>query len=127
MSRSGFGEKRQADYEEDGPRSVDYTSLKIDQAGRVLIPAEMRAAMLTRPGDTLTARVVDGELRVVSRAWVMERIKLEAKRFRDANPDADLAEELIADRRDEARREDERWARLEREAVELRGDAGPRG
>lgn len=127
MPPTGFGEKRQSKYADDGPRSVDYTTLKLDSMGRVVIPAEMRAAMLTRPGDTLTARVVDGELRVVSRAWVMERIKQEAERFKAANPGADLADELISDRREEAQLEEERWARLEREAAEARHEAERRG
>jgi hypothetical protein len=77
----------------------------------------MRAAMLAKPGDTLTARVIDGELRVVSRAWVMRRIHDEAERSKAADQRIDPVQELIADRREEARLEDERWARLEREAA----------
>jgi AbrB family looped-hinge helix DNA binding protein len=38
-------------------RSVPHARLKIDGAGRIVIPAEMRAAMMVKPGDTVTARV----------------------------------------------------------------------
>lgn len=106
MAPRGFAEKPQAEYETaPGPRSVPYASLRLDSAGRIVVPAAMRAAMLAKAGDTLVAQVVDGELRVVSREWVMRRIDEEAKRFKDANPGVSLVDELIADRREEARRE----------------------
>ena len=59
----GFSESRQSEYDaaETGLVSVERVRLKIDKAGRIVIPAEMRAAMLVKPGDTVTARVVDGE------------------------------------------------------------------
>jgi bifunctional DNA-binding transcriptional regulator/antitoxin component of YhaV-PrlF toxin-antitoxin module len=120
MASRGFGEKAQAPYDGDGPlRSIDFITLKIDSVGRVVIPADIRAAMLAAPGDTLTARVIDGELRIVSRAWVMRRINEEAARFKSTNPGLSVADEMIADRREETRLDDERWARLEREAAEL--------
>lgn len=106
MPPRGFAEKRQPDYEAaPNPRSVPYASLRLDSAGRIVVPAAMRAAMLAKAGDTLVAQVVDGELRVVSREWVMRRIDEEAKRFKAANPGVSLVDELIADRREEARRE----------------------
>lgn len=106
MAPRGFAEKPQAEYETpSGPRSVPYASLKLDSAGRIVVPAAMRAAMLAKAGDTLVAQVVDGELRVVSREWVMRRIDEEAERFKAANPGVSVVDELIADRREEARRE----------------------
>ena len=123
MAAQGFGEKRPAPYAGNELRSVDYTNLKIDSAGRVIIPAEMRAAMLARPGDMLTARVVDGELRVVSRAWVMERIDTFAREWKLKNPGVSVVDELIAERREEARQEDARYERLEREATEAAAKA----
>lgn len=121
MSRQGFGEKRQAAYAtRSEPRSVAYTNLKIDAAGRIIVPAEMRAAMMVKPGDSLTAQVVDGELRVVSRAWVMRRVEEEAERFKAANPDASLADELVLERNEEVARDEARWTRLAAEAAETR-------
>ena len=46
--------------------SVGRARLRIGDGGRIVIPAEMRAAMLVKPGDTVTAEVVDGEFRIVS-------------------------------------------------------------
>ena len=106
MAPRDFAEKPQAEYETaPGPRSVPYASLRLDSAGRIVVPAAMRAAMLAKAGDTLVAQVVDGELRVVSREWVMRRIDEEAKRFKAANPGVSLVDELITDRREEARQE----------------------
>lgn len=120
MAPRGFAERQQPDYEAvPGPRSVPYTNLRLDSAGRILVPAAMRTAMLAKAGDTLVAQVVDGELRVVSRDWVMRRIDEEAEKFKAANPGVSLVDELIADRREEVRRDEERWARLEREAADI--------
>ncbi|KXF79450.1 hypothetical protein ATN84_00040 [Paramesorhizobium deserti] len=65
----------------------------------------MRAAMMVKPGDTVTAEVVDGELRIYSRAVVLAQIAAEAAKFKAAHPGVSLVDELIADRREEARKE----------------------
>ena len=122
MSRSkGFAEEQQPF----GPKpeelqSVPLTRLKIDNAGRVVVPAEMRTAMKVKPGEAVTAEVVNGELRIFSRAIVLARIQAEAEKFKAENPDVSLVDELIAERREEARREDERDERLQREAAEIK-------
>lgn len=119
-SLKGFAEDQKPFEAINGLASVDHAPLRLDGAGRIVIPADMRAAMLATPGDTLTARVVEGELRIVSRAWVLRRFEEEAARSKAANPGDSAVDELIAERREEARRDDERWTRLEREAGELR-------
>jgi bifunctional DNA-binding transcriptional regulator/antitoxin component of YhaV-PrlF toxin-antitoxin module len=79
--------------------------LKVDAAGRLLIPADMRASMGLSEDGAVLAWLDQGELRVVGtqvaamRAQQIARAKL--------GPNARLAEELIADRRAEARREAE--------------------
>lgn len=85
--------------------SVGYMRLKIDSAGRVVIPAEMRAAMMVKPGDTVTARVVEGEFCIVSPEVALRRFQEVGRKWREKNPGVDLVEELIAERREEARRE----------------------
>lgn len=127
MAGQGFREKRQMEYAAPGaPRSVAYANLKIDAAGRIIVPAEMRAAMMAKTGDSLTAHVVDGELRVVSRAWIMRRVEEEAKRFRAANPGARFADELAANRQEDIRLDEERWSRLDAEAASIRDAAARR-
>jgi AbrB family looped-hinge helix DNA binding protein len=85
--------------------SVGYTKLKIGEAGRIVIPAEMRAAMMVKPGDTVTAQVVDGEFRIVSPKVALKRVQAVARQFK--RPGASAVDELIAERHAEARRETE--------------------
>ncbi|MCR4267434.1 AbrB/MazE/SpoVT family DNA-binding domain-containing protein [Nitratireductor sp. ZSWI3] len=120
MPRSrGFAEEPQTfESRVDALRSVPHTRLKIDSAGRIVVPAEMRAAMMVKPGDTVTAEVVEGEFRIVSPDVALKRVQAVAREWRKRNPGVDVVEELIAERREEARREDERYDRLEREAAE---------
>ena len=128
MPKRGFAEKTQANYEAGrAPRSVTQTHLKMDSAGRILIPAEMRAAMLAKPGDGLVAEVIDGELKIVAHDWIMHRVREEAAKFRAAHPNHDFQAELDAYREEEARHEAEKWARIERDAVEhAKNGAGDR-
>jgi hypothetical protein len=73
----------------------------------------MRAAMLVKPGDTVTARVEDGEFRIVSPDVALKRVQAFARKWKSEHPDApDVVDELIAERREEARREDQRYDRL---------------
>jgi bifunctional DNA-binding transcriptional regulator/antitoxin component of YhaV-PrlF toxin-antitoxin module len=79
--------------------------LKVDAAGRVLIPADMRACMGLREGGTVLAWLERGELRVVGTETAAKQAQ---KIVRDRiGSNVNLAEELIADRRAEARREAE--------------------
>jgi AbrB family looped-hinge helix DNA binding protein len=117
-ARKGLAEEPQPfEHDDSGLQSVDYTRLKIDSAGRIVIPAEMRAAMLVKPGDTVTAEVVNGEFRMVSPDVVLRQIRALAQQHK--KPGVDEVDEFIADRREEARRVDERFDRLEREAAEI--------
>jgi bifunctional DNA-binding transcriptional regulator/antitoxin component of YhaV-PrlF toxin-antitoxin module len=105
-SARGFAEESQP-FEGAELRSVRHTRLKIDNAGRILIPADMRAAMMVTPGDTVTAEVIDGEFRILSPDVALKRVQAFAKEFKAKNPGADVVEELIAERRAEARKEAE--------------------
>ena len=117
-SRKGLAEDSQPfEHDRSELSSVGLTRLKIDSAGRIVIPAEMRAAMLVRPGDAVTAEVVDGEFRVLSPAVALRQIRALARLHR--RPGVDAVDEFIADRREEARGVDERFDRLEREAAEI--------
>ncbi|MCQ0986914.1 AbrB/MazE/SpoVT family DNA-binding domain-containing protein [Jiella marina] len=84
--------------------SVGRMRLSVGSDGRITIPAEMRDAMLLRGESAVTAEVVEGELRILSPAAALERVRaLVAKHDKGEGSPVD---ELIAERRAEARRED---------------------
>ena len=86
------------------PGNVDSQKLRIGGDGRLVVPAEMRAAMLVDGSGVLTARVVEGELRVLAPRAAVARLR---RMVRAAVPQGvSLVDELIAERREEARRED---------------------
>lgn len=93
----------------EGPKtdlpSVGYVRLKIGDGGRIVIPADMRAAMMVKPGDTVTARVIDGEFRIVSKGVALKRVQAEALKLKAENPGVSVVDELIAERRAEAAQE----------------------
>jgi AbrB family looped-hinge helix DNA binding protein len=101
----GFSEDQQP-YEGAGAlQSVAHARLKIDSAGRIVIPAEMRAAMMVKPGDTVTAEVVEGEFRIVSPDVAVRRAQAFANKFKADHPGISVVDELIAERREEARKD----------------------
>ena len=79
--------------------------VNIGPGGRIVIPADVRAALKVEEGDRLGLKVVGDEL-VVTPQWVgIERAQ---EMFRKLVPEGvDLVAELIADRRREAEKENE--------------------
>jgi len=73
--------------------------------GRVVIPAAIRDELGFAPGDTLLLDVEDGVLHVESYPSRVRRIQESLKQF--ITPGRLLSDELIAERREEARREQE--------------------
>jgi len=69
-----------------------------------VIPALLREELGLREGDVLDARVEGGRLVLESPLEILERLR---RQFRQAAGDRDLVAELIAEKRAEARREDE--------------------
>ena len=77
---------------------------KINQQGRIVIPAECRAAAGLKPGDDLLVEAVGkGELRLRTREQALREAQAIVARYVPA--DRDLVAELIAERRAEAERE----------------------
>lgn len=71
--------------------------------GRLVIPAELRREMSISSGDVLLVAVEGQRLVLEKREAVLERVK---RRFSHVPPSVSLADELIAERRAEARQED---------------------
>jgi AbrB family looped-hinge helix DNA binding protein len=80
---------------------------KLNDNGRIVIPAEIRSKMGIKPGDTLFLTLEGDVLKVESQ---MARIRRIQESMRALIPgDRLLSDELIAERREEARREMEEW------------------
>jgi AbrB family looped-hinge helix DNA binding protein len=77
--------------------------LKINQNGRVVIPAPFREALGIRAGDELVLRLEDDELRITTMKQRLERARKLVRKY--VNPGRSLVDELIAERREAARNE----------------------
>lgn len=84
--------------------AVSANEIQLGAQGRVVIPANLRKALNLKPGDRLIARqegnsiVLERRQDVEQRLWAL---------FSHIPTDVSLADELIAERREEARREAE--------------------
>ena len=74
--------------------------LVLGPKGRVLLPADMRAAMGLEQGDVITGWLKDGELRLHSHLHGLRKIQVEASSM--AKGTIYASDELIAERRAEA-------------------------
>jgi AbrB family looped-hinge helix DNA binding protein len=81
---------------------VEQARVNVGPQGRVVIPARMRRSLSIEPGDALVARVVEGRIVLEKRADVLARVR---GRFEGVPEGVSLADELISERREEARRE----------------------
>ena len=82
---------------------MQHFTAKVERSGRVLIPAPVRRRLGLQPGDELLVSVDDQGVRFATRSQVLDRIQ---RRLRKHIPDGRLlSEELLAERREEARRE----------------------
>ncbi len=75
---------------------------RINANGRVVIPSEMRRQMGLSPGDSVVMSVQDGVLTMESLQARVRRVQQSLRRLID--PDRRLSDELIAERREEARK-----------------------
>ena len=79
------------------------TRARINESGRVVIPASFRKALGIRAGDEVVLRIEDDELRITTLKRRIERAQRLVRKF--VKPGVSLADELIAERREAARRE----------------------
>lgn len=91
--------------------------VRVDAAGRVVIPKEMREALGIPEGGELRLTVEDGELRGSTRLAAFLRLERKLASLAPSEGEASAVDELIAERRAEAAREeaDERaWDKARR-------------
>ena len=78
--------------------------VRVGPQGRLVIPAYIRREMGIVPGEILIARTKNGQLVLEKPGQVLTRLK---ETFANVPSDVSLADELIAERREEAQRESE--------------------
>lgn len=76
---------------------------RMNENGRIVIPASFRKALDLNPGDEVVLRIEDDELRVSTMKQRIERARRLVRRH--LKPGTSLVDELIAERREAARRE----------------------
>ncbi len=83
------------------PETLVPVSIRLGAQGRLVVPVALREALGFKAGDQLVVRVQDGRLVVESRESVVRRVQ---ELF--GAPGRNLVEDLIAERRREAGREE---------------------
>jgi len=79
------------------------TRLRVNENGRVVIPASFRKALGIQAGDEVILRMEDDELRIKTMKRQIERAQRLVRKY--VKPGVSLVDELIAERRREARNE----------------------
>ena len=82
----------------------DVVKAKVDSQGRVLIPSAIRDAMKMKPGGHVAMYLDEDGLHLVTRELAREQLRREIAAH--VPEGVSLADELIADRRAEAAREE---------------------
>jgi AbrB family looped-hinge helix DNA binding protein len=84
------------------PKIITQTEVQIGPQGRLVIPAPLRRSLGFETGDILILRIEEGRLILEKTETIKQRLK---GRFAQLPPTTSLADELIAERREEAKRE----------------------
>jgi AbrB family looped-hinge helix DNA binding protein len=79
------------------------TRTRINENGRVVIPASFRKALGINAGDEVVLRIEDDELRISTLKRRIERAQQLVRRH--VKPGTSLVNELISERREAAKRE----------------------
>jgi AbrB family looped-hinge helix DNA binding protein len=77
-------------------------AITMGRQGRIVIPSRVRRALLLDEGDKLSFQVEDKRLVLVPQRNEVERLR---GLFKDSSSDTSVVDELLAERREEARRE----------------------
>jgi AbrB family looped-hinge helix DNA binding protein len=82
---------------------TEHFSISLGERGRLVLPAHIRRRLNLQPGDRLIATVdEEGGIRMVSARDLARQLR---GLYADLSPERSLADELIAERREEAKRE----------------------
>lgn len=79
------------------------TRLRVNENGRVVIPASFRKALGINAGDEVVLRIEDDELRITTLQRRLARAQRRIRRY--VKPGRSLVDELIAERHEAAKNE----------------------
>jgi len=79
------------------------TRMRVNQNGRIVIPAAFRKAIGIEVGDEVVLSVQDDELRITTQQRRIQRAQQRARTY--LKPGTSLVEELLAERREAAKHE----------------------
>jgi len=79
------------------------TRMRLNENGRLVIPASYRKALGIKAGDEVILRMEDDELRITTMKRRIERAQRLVRKY--IKPGISLVDELIAERREAAKRE----------------------
>jgi AbrB family looped-hinge helix DNA binding protein len=79
------------------------TRMRVNENGRVVIPASFRKRLGIRVGDEVVLQIQDDELRITTLKRSIERAQRLVRKH--VKPRTSLVDELIAERREAARNE----------------------
>ena len=82
---------------------IPETRVKMNENGRVVIPASFRKALGIEAGDEVILRLEDDELRITTMERRIRAAQSMVRKY--VKPGVSLVDELIADRRREAKHE----------------------
>jgi len=82
---------------------LEETRTRVNENGRVVIPSSFRKALGIEIGDEVVLRIEDDELRITTQQRRIQRAQRRARKY--LKPGTSLVDELIAERREAARRE----------------------
>ena len=81
------------------------TGAKVQDGGRVVVPVELRRELGLQTGTEIVMDIVDGSLRVRTMDQMIKDVQAMVRRY--VPEGVSMADELIADRRLEALKEDQ--------------------
>jgi AbrB family looped-hinge helix DNA binding protein len=82
---------------------AEETRMRVSQNGRIVIPASFRKALGIDVGDEVVLRLQDNELRITTQQHRVQRAQERSRRYVERG--ASLANELLSERREAAKRE----------------------
>jgi AbrB family looped-hinge helix DNA binding protein len=86
----------------EGGTSMAASRIRINHQGRLVIPAELRAAAGIKPDSDVALEVHEGEIRIRNVDAALSRVQTKYKRLAQGR---DVVDEFLAERREEADRD----------------------